>query len=154
MQGAFCHPFQMGPLDLFSEDFYQTRKNIIKKRMVALNGNEKEIKKQFLSIYQEKESIANQFVFWDLLTPELLEFALKCIPSKHLAPIFERMFWGLKDNCSGFPDLISFSKDSNYYEMIEIKGPGDKLQKNQTRWFQYFKLHDIPCKLIHVEYKQ
>lgn len=154
VQGAFCHPFQLGPLDLFTEDFYQTRKDNIHKRLIALNGNDKEIKRQFLSTYLAKERIANYFVFWDVLTNELMEFALECIPMKHLSLIFERMLWGLKDNCSGFPDLIAFSIESKSYEMIEIKGPGDKLQKNQTRWFQYFKQHEIPCKLIHIEYKQ
>jgi hypothetical protein len=36
--------------------------------------------------------------------------------------------------------------------MIEIKGPGDKLQKNQARWFRYFQDHNIAAELVNVEY--
>ncbi|MBL6692209.1 MAG: VRR-NUC domain-containing protein, partial [Pseudomonadales bacterium] len=32
------------------------------------------------------------------------------------------------------------------------KGPGDKLQKNQTRWFEFFRQENIPASVANVEY--
>ena len=33
---------------------------------------------------------------------------------------------------------------------VEVKGPGDALQKNQRRWMQYFAQHGIPHRLARV----
>ena len=60
------------------------------------------------------------------------------------------MLRDLKQNCSGLPDLIIFENDA--YRLLEIKGPGDKIQKNQERWFRYFARHAIPAELVNVEY--
>lgn len=153
IQGAFCHPFQFGPLDLYTEDFYQARKENLINKHSALNGELKMIKEKFLKTFHAKYGIANHFVFWEILSLELLDLVFSCIPMNHLSIIFKRMLLGLKENSSGFPDLIAFSKDIKTYELIEIKGPGDKLQKNQTRWFHYFMQYEIPCRLVHVKWK-
>ena len=39
------------------------------------------------------------------------------------------MLADLRNNCSGFPDLILFR--DGQYELVEVKGPGDRLQINQ-----------------------
>jgi hypothetical protein len=153
MQGAFCHPFQFGPLDLFTDDFFQARKSAILIKIDQLKGEAEMVKNNFLKKYETKFGIANHLVYWEMISKEMIEAALVCIPFQHIEVIFNRMLLGLKENSSGFPDLIAFSKDLKNYEMIEIKGPGDKLQKNQTRWFQFFKQNQIPCRLIHVEWK-
>ena len=102
------------------------------------------------AIYREKLGVANPFVNWTYVDEQLLETALVKIPSQDLIRIFERLLIDLKNNSSGFPDLIVF--DQNSYRMIEIKGPGDKLQKNQARWFRYFMEHSIPAAVVNVEY--
>jgi hypothetical protein len=94
--------------------------------------------------------IANPFVSWMTVDEHLLATALEKIPSQDLVRIFERLLIDLKNNSSGFPDLIVF--DENSYRMIEIKGPGDKLQKNQARWFRYFQEHAIQAEVVNVEY--
>jgi hypothetical protein len=43
----------------------------------------------------------------------------------------------VKDNRTGFPDLIQFWPAERRYDMIEVKGPGDRLQDNQLRWIDY-----------------
>lgn len=151
--GAFCHPFQLGPQDLFTDDFIQARQEILFKKLSQLKAEPNTIQKQFLETYQVKKRISNFFVDWDIVNIDVLQLAVKCIPPQHLFVIFERLLFGLKENGSGFPDLIAFTKDQLSYEMIEIKGPGDKLQKNQTRWFHYFMKYHIPCKLVHIEWK-
>lgn len=152
IQGSFCHPFQRGPVDLFTDEFVQARKEKIREKLNALKDEPSKIKGTILETFTCKNGIANYFVDWELFTIEVLELTLKCIPFHHLHAIFERLLSGLKENCSGFPDLIAFTKDLEAYELIEIKGPGDKLQNNQMRWFQYFLKNSISCKLVRIEW--
>jgi hypothetical protein len=36
--------------------------------------------------------------------------------------------------------------------MIEVKGPGDRLQDNQIRWLHYFAEHGIPVAVCYVQW--
>ncbi|CAA0094833.1 Fanconi-associated nuclease 1 [BD1-7 clade bacterium] len=167
---AFINPFHRGPLDLFSPDFYIRRTQSIDQRLAYLlecpsvdkSGNKSGDKEenlssektillsQLLATAQQKAGIANHFVVWEYATPELLTLAVETIPSEDLHAIFQRMLADLRNNRSGFPDLIRF--DPQGYELIEVKGPGDRLQKNQIRWLNYFSDHGIPARVLHVEW--
>ncbi len=51
------------------------------------------------------------------------------------------------------PDLIQFWPAEGRYRMIEVKGPGDRLQDNQRRWLDFFAAHDIPVSVCHVQWQ-
>ena len=148
VSGAFFNPFQRGPVDLYTSDFVRSRRVLISDRFNELEKNGP--LGLATAIYREKQGVANPFVNWMSVDEQLMETALVKIPSQDLIRMFERLLIDLKNNSSGFPDLIVFDQDS--YRMIEIKGPGDKLQKNQARWFRYFLEHSIPAALVNVEY--
>lgn len=92
------------------------------------------------------------FVFWHLLTEELLDLALLCLPADHLKRCFERVLSDLKSNRAGMPDLIQFWPDQKTYRMIEVKGPGDRLQDNQLRWLDYCTKHQMPVAVCYVQW--
>ncbi|MDC0067207.1 VRR-NUC domain-containing protein [Gammaproteobacteria bacterium] len=148
VSGAFFNPFQRGPVDLYTPDFVDSRRMLISERFKELEKNG--LLPLAMAIYREKRGVVNPFVNWTYVDESLLETALVIIPSRDLIRIFERLLIDLKNNSTGFPDLIVF--DQNSYRMIEIKGPGDKLQKNQARWFRYFLEHSIPATVVDVEY--
>ena len=52
---------------------------------------------------------------------------------------------------SGLPDLIYFA-DTGGYELFEVKGPGDQLQKNQRRWMKHFAANNIPHAIVDVDF--
>ena len=52
----------------------------------------------------------------------------------------------------GLPDLVRFWPGERRYELIEVKGPGDRLQDNQTRWLAYCVAHGMPVRVIDVEW--
>ena len=149
VSGAFFHPFQRGPADLYTDDFVPARRDLIQTRCREM-AEQSRMTEIITTTFAAKAGIANQFVNWQWLTPELLELALSHIPSHDLLAVFDRMLRDLKQNCSGLPDLIIFENDA--YRLLEIKGPGDKIQKNQERWFRYFARHAIPAELVNVEY--
>jgi hypothetical protein len=93
----------------------------------------------------------NPLVNWQALDPEILEIALQRIPFGHWMRIFERILLDLRNNRAGFPDLVLFPATGGY-QLIEVKGPGDSLQKNQQRWMHFFAQHDIPHAIARVRW--
>jgi len=147
VKGAFFHPFQRGPADLYSPDFVAARRHLIEERFAELDTD---LQVRVTQTLKQKFGTANQFVYWGLLEDALLDRCFNSIPREHLKRIFRRMLADLRNNTNGLPDLILFS--GNSYQLIEIKGPGDKLQKNQTRWFQFFGQENIPATVVNVDY--
>ena len=62
------------------------------------------------------------------------------------------MLVDLRANRTGMPDLIQFWPDEKRYRMIEVKGPGDRLQDNQRRWIAFCHQHGMPVDVCHVQW--
>ncbi|MNY44542.1 VRR-NUC domain protein [compost metagenome] len=104
--------------------------------------------------YQDKFGLQSPFVFWGDLSPALLEEALLCLPTAHLKHCFERLLGDIKANRAGMPDLIQFWPQQGRYRMIEVKGPGDRLQDNQLRWIEFCSQHDMPVTVCYVQWAE
>ncbi|MFL1407146.1 VRR-NUC domain-containing protein [Marinobacter sp. M1N3S26] len=152
--GAFFHPFHMGPADLTREDFVPRRRERLEQCFAHLeDGDYGHI---ILANYRRKQGLANPFVNWLVVNEDLLELALDCIPASHLEVLFRRLLHNLKEHRSGFPDLIRFLPDevdpARRYEMIEVKGPGDRLQDHQRRWLAFFHHQGIAARVCYVRW--
>lgn len=152
LPGAFFHPFHAAPADLHQPDFHARRAAIFDQCLAHLDrGSHAQV---IRNRFQEKFGIQCRFVAWGMLGESLLEQALACLPAVHLKAIFQRMLHNLADNCSGLPDLIQLMPERGTYRMIEVKGPGDRLQDNQRRWLQFFHMHGIPVTVCHVQWME
>jgi hypothetical protein len=148
--GAFFNPFQSRPADLYRSHFKERRSPLIAKAMTQIEtGQYRETIRQR---FREKQGITNSFIHWSVLTEELVERALNFIPADHLKRIFERLLMDIRTHRSGLPDLIRFNSDDESYELIEVKGPGDRLQDNQKLWLDFFVRHNIPCSVYWIEW--
>lgn len=152
LPGAFFHPFQRGPADLHSPGFHAARRDAFDQCLSLLDTAQHEhvIRSAFVS----KAGVQSPFVHWGMLTGELLDQALLCLPAAHMKLWFRRLLQDVGANRSGFPDLIRFWPEQRRYEMIEVKGPGDRLQDNQTRWLAYCAAHDMPVRVVHVKWAE
>lgn len=148
--GAFFHPYQRGPADIYSPDFYERRKNSFDQAWGTLDNGQ--YKNLILARWQSKHGLQCHWVQWSSLSTELLVLALNCVPADHLRVMFKRLLMDLRENRSGLPDLIRFWPEHERYEWIEVKGPGDRLQDNQLRWLQYFSQHHIPARVCYVRW--
>lgn len=148
--GAFFHPFHHGPADLHSVDFYQRRQAMFDACLAQLDGPGyvATIRRQ----HQAKRGIQSPFVAWDWLPDALVELSLQCIPAAHLKRWFERILLDLAANRSGFPDLIQFWPAERRYQMIEVKGPGDRLQDSQLRWIAFCTEHGMPVSVCYLQW--
>ncbi len=150
--GAFFHPFHRGPADLFSADFVHRRAQAFRLCLDELDTDcyRATIRANFAA----KAGTQSPFLIWEALSPELIELALDCIPAEHLKKWFDRILLDLKENRTGFPDLIQFWPAERRYNMIEVKGPGDRLQDNQVRWIDYCAAHGMPVAVCYLQWSE
>ncbi|WP_339420192.1 MULTISPECIES: VRR-NUC domain-containing protein [unclassified Pseudomonas] len=152
LPGSFFHPFQRGPADLHSEDFHQRRAPLFAGCFEQLQ--DERYKTTIRQRYSEKWGIQSPFVFWNLLSQDLLEQALACLPAEHLHYWFERLLLDIRANRAGMPDLIQFWPEQKTYRMIEVKGPGDRLQDNQLRWLEFCGEYQMPVTVCYVRWAE
>ncbi len=148
--GAFYNPFQHRPADYYAHDFKQKRALQFEAAWSSITTNE-HIWQRVAERWAQKFGMMNPLVNWQALSLEIIELALQRIPFNHWTIIFERIQLDLRNNRAGFPDLVLFPADDGY-QLVEVKGPGDSLQKNQRRWMNYFVEHDIPHTVARVRW--
>jgi hypothetical protein len=150
LPGAFFHPFQRGPADLHAPDFRSRRASQFARCLAELDNDT--YRDTIRMHWQTKFGVQSPFVFWGVLSDELLALALDCLPAAHLKLCFERLLDDVRGNRSGLPDLIRFWPAERRYEMFEVKGPGDRLQDNQVRWLGYCVEHGMPVRVLDVRW--
>lgn len=148
--GAFFHPFHSGPTDLYSPDFRSRRADVFERCLQRLDSDE--YPSHIRQMHAAKQGIQSPFVHWGVLDEALLETALQCIPAAHIKAWCLRLLADLRANRAGMPDLIQFWPAEGRYRMIEVKGPGDRLQDNQRRWLSFCAEHGMPVAVCYVQW--
>lgn len=148
IEGVFCHPFQTRPRDLYDDDFVAKRQERIDRRLQQLSSDT--LRQTCLDRFNKEYGHANDLVIWPALSEEKITTACCKIPIADWRILFRCLLQDIRHRRSGLPDLILFTSDS--YQLLEIKGPGDQLQKNQRAWFQQFTRHQIPAQVLRVTY--
>ena len=150
--GAFFHPFHRGPADLHSADFVPRRAAAFAACLAELD--DERYRATIAANAAAKWGVQSPFLDWDFLTPALLSMALDCIPAAHIKLWCERILADVKANRTGFPDLIQFWPAERRYNMIEVKGPGDRLQDNQLRWIDFCAAHQMPVSVCYLQWAE
>ncbi|WP_417347176.1 VRR-NUC domain-containing protein [Ferrimonas sp.] len=143
--GAFLNPYQIGPRDLYRPQFAERRRSQLDQ---ALHHWRPE---QLLARYRDKQGILNPLVQWDWFPLELAQLALETLPRPLLSACFQRQLFDLRGNRSGHPDL--FMARDNQARWLEVKGPGDRLQDNQTRWIHFLEDQGADVAVCQVKFE-
>jgi len=150
--GAFFNPFQAAPQDLHDCEFQQRRAALFDACLGRLDDGTH--RQAILDCYAAKQGLQSPFVFWPMLDEGLLTQALACLPAVHLKQCFLRLLQDIRNNRTGMPDLIQFWPEQGCYRMVEVKGPGDRLQDNQLRWLAFCAEHGLPVAVCHVRWNE
>ncbi|WP_317203025.1 VRR-NUC domain-containing protein [Janthinobacterium sp.] len=150
--GAFFHPFHRGPADLYSADFVPRRAAAFAACLAELDDDR--YRATISANAAAKWGVQSPFLDWDFLTPALLAMALDCIPAAHIKRWCEHIMADIKANRTGFPDLIQFWPAEHRYNMIEVKGPGDRLQDNQLRWIDFCAAQQMPVSVCYLQWTE
>ncbi len=130
--GAFSHPFQAGPRDLFWPDFVRARRSLLtaRARQLAIPGA---VAAELRAVSRAKRGIANDLVHWGAISEPLIDALLANVPQAIIAELATRTLLDLPRARTGFPDLLLIY-GRNAWELVEVKGPGDQLQPAQRIW--------------------
>ena len=150
VSGAFFHPFQAGPADLFRDYFAALRPRETGQAFAALQ--DESYKRRILNHWQEKQGISCPLIHWRWLSRPLLEKALAVIPAAQLEAVFRHLLKDLKNHCRGLPDLIWLGEQPGEWKLIEVKGPGDRLQDHQKLWLEFFLQQGITAEVCYVDF--
>jgi hypothetical protein len=148
--GAFFHEFQSAPADLHAPEFRSRRASQFAQCFEQLETDA--YRDTIYRNFQQKQGIQSPFVFWGVMSEALLSMALSCFPKEHLKVCFARILADIRANRCGLPDLVQLWPEERRYLLIEVKGPGDRLQDNQIRWLTFCVAHGIPVSVCHVSW--
>ncbi|MFL6600298.1 MAG: VRR-NUC domain-containing protein [Steroidobacteraceae bacterium] len=148
--GAFFHEFQAAPADLHAPAFHGRRAALFARCFAQLESDDYRF--TISRNFEQKAGIQSRFVFWNVISAALLRSALDCLPREHLKVCFGRILADIRANACGLPDLVQFWPAERRYRLIEVKGPGDRLQDNQIRWLSFCVAHAIPVSVCQVSW--
>lgn len=150
IKGAFFHPFQAAPADLYSQDFLAVRKHYVDSLESSLN--EDTYKQVILENYHAKHGLRCPFVYWPVLSVEMIEQALDSISKEQIKGIFKYLEQDLRQHKKGLPDLIQFNLVTNTTAFIEVKAPNDRLQIQQQLWLEQLIKLGFDCCVAKVRW--
>ena len=152
IRGAFFNPFQSGPADLYRPGFIDSRAQWLHEGFAQLQSGEY---RQVISArYRQKYGINCAFMHWPSLSIELVEMALAVIPAAHLSAVFNYLLLDLRHHRKGMPDLLALDLVNQSYRLIEVKGPGDRLQDHQRLWIQTMIGQGLPVSVLEVSWSE
>lgn len=146
--GAFHHPFQAGPADMFSSRFQARRNAALERRLRQLAACD--LKAELLAAHTRCAGYQCRWVDWRVITPALVQHATRCIPFRHLVAAWRRLLFDPRENRRGQPDLVALGEHAGEYHLWEVKGPGDALQPHQRRWLNYLCEIGAPAGVLKV----
>jgi hypothetical protein len=144
--GAFSHPFQHGPRDLFWPDFSSVRARAIAARARTLEGPAS-FREHLERTVADKQGISNHLVHWGVWTPNLVESVLRLDDTRGLLELARHVITDLQRARTGFPDLLIIHA-SDRFEFVEVKGPTDQLQPAQRTWLRTLSRIGLPARVL------
>jgi hypothetical protein len=144
--GAFTNPFQAGPNDLYRDDFFTARQDIVDTLESALKSD-LEFERHLVDVFARKQGVANSLVNWSMFSSFELQDVLDAMPIDDIRRLTEFLIRNLHSRRAGLPDLFVVHGPKQY-EFIEVKGPNDQLQPGQRIWFKHFDRLNIPARLL------
>mgnify|MGYP003632973628 FL=1 len=106
-----------------------------------------------LACWDAKQGIACTLIHWPSLPKSLLEHALAYIPAEHLELVFRHLLSDLRNHRRGMPDLIVFNLNQHTYRLVEVKGPGDRLQDHQRLWIETMLAAGLPVSVAEIRWE-
>lgn len=140
---AFVNPFQIGPRDLYTPEFFAIRREVC---VDPLNDS-LPLAEKIVRTYENKFGIANPLVNWKIFDESLLQATIRCLGEKTIRELLQILQPDLRQMRSGFPDLFVV-KPNKEYEFVEVKGPTDQVRPNQHIWLEALVSINVPVRVL------
>ncbi|MFM8356171.1 MAG: hypothetical protein ACKOBM_14875, partial [Gammaproteobacteria bacterium] len=107
VEGAFSHPLQAGPRDLFWPDFAERRRVLIDDRLAVL-GDRAIYESELRRVYEQKHGISNRLVAWPAWCEARLAAFLVVPDHERILALAAHVIQHLERARTGFPDLLIY----------------------------------------------
>lgn len=149
VSGAFVHPFQTGPVDLFWPDFLEVRAGFAARAGGADPLAAAALKPRLRATLRAKAGTVNRLFNWQRFTPAVAAVVIDAVPEAHLRALVEIVRDDLPGKRAGFPDLTVLHGPGRY-EFVEVKGPGDSLRIHQRLWIEALRRRGLPVRVLRL----
>lgn len=150
---VFRNSYQMFPLDLYTDCFYENRRDAIEARLQQLHRSSLETLANLIAdIWTTQEGKAAALVSWGLFSSlQQAQSLVSCLGGVFLSGVFRRLSKDLRHCRGGLPDLVVWSTHSNHFKLVEVKGPNDRLSHKQMIWLSELKKLGAAVEVCHVQ---
>ncbi|XP_064421929.1 fanconi-associated nuclease 1 isoform X2 [Latimeria chalumnae] len=149
---VFRNPYQAYPLDLYTDSFYENRKDAIESRLQLLQDASNEIlKEKIAEIWSTQQGKVNTLVSWERFTSlQQAQGLASCFGGPFLSGVCWRLAKDLRHCRGGLPDLVVWNTQNNSYKVVEVKGPNDRLSHKQMIWLDELRRLGAEVEVCHV----
>nr|XP_057931968.1 fanconi-associated nuclease 1 [Doryrhamphus excisus] len=149
---VFRNLFQTCPLDLYTDCFYENRKEVVDARVELLREASVETLHAMLEdVWTSQEGRVCSCVNWDRFTSlGQAQSLVTCMGGAFLAGVIARMAKDLRHCRGGLPDLVVWNTSNNTYKLVEVKGPSDRLSQKQQIWLDELQKLGADVEVCHV----
>uniref|UniRef100_UPI0037E914DF fanconi-associated nuclease 1 n=1 Tax=Semicossyphus pulcher TaxID=241346 RepID=UPI0037E914DF len=150
---VFRNPYQTCPLDLYTDCFYENRKEAIDSRVQLISEASLETLHEMLEdVWTSQEGKVCSLVSWERFSSlQQAQSLVSCLGGAFLGGIIARMSKDYRHCRGGLPDLVVWNTSNNSYKLVEVKGPNDRLSQKQQIWLDELQKLGADVEVCHVE---
>ncbi|XP_075361949.1 fanconi-associated nuclease 1 isoform X3 [Mycteria americana] len=150
---VFRNSYQTFPLDLYTDSFYENRRDVIEARLQQLHTASSEtLAKLIADIWTTQEGKAAALVSWGrFISLQQVQSLVSCLGGIFLSGVFRRLSKDLRHCRGGLPDLVVWRTHTNHFKLVEVKGPNDRLSHKQIIWLSELKKLGATVEVCHVQ---
>uniref|UniRef100_A0A671VRE2 Fanconi-associated nuclease n=1 Tax=Sparus aurata TaxID=8175 RepID=A0A671VRE2_SPAAU len=149
---VFRNPYQTCPLDLYTDCFYENRKEAIECRVQLLSEASVETLHGMLEdVWTSQEGKVCSLVNWERFSSlQQAKSLVSCMGGAFLGGVISRMSKDYRHCRAGLPDLVVWNTSNNSYKVVEVKGPSDRLSQKQQIWLDELQKLGADVEVCHV----
>ncbi|XP_013876955.1 fanconi-associated nuclease 1 [Austrofundulus limnaeus] len=149
---VFRNPYQTCPLDLYTDCFYENRKEAIASRVQLLcEASVETLCGMMEDVWSSQEGKVCSLVSWERFSSlRQAQSLVACLGGAFLSGIVDRMAKDYRHCRGGLPDLVVWNTSDNSYKLVEVKGPNDRLSHKQQIWLDELQKLGADVEVCHV----
>ncbi|XP_029991545.1 fanconi-associated nuclease 1 [Sphaeramia orbicularis] len=149
---VFRNPYQTCPLDLYTDCFYENRKEAIDSRVQLLSEASVETLHNMMEdVWKTHEGKVCSLINWERFSSlQQAQSLVSCLRGPFLAGVIARMAKDYRHCRGGLPDLVVWNTSNNTYKLVEVKGPNDRLSQKQQIWLDELHKLGADVEVCHV----
>ncbi|XP_041034434.1 fanconi-associated nuclease 1 isoform X3 [Carcharodon carcharias] len=149
---VFRNPYQACPLDLYTDCFYQHRREPIESRVEFLQDAPIETLHRLMAdVWNNHRNTTATLINWEIFSSlQQAQSLVSCLGGLFLSGICSILAKNLRHCRGGLPDLVVWNSHSLQYKLSEVKGPTDQLSHKQMVWLDQLRRLGADVEVCHV----